>query len=99
MPDIRWARAGRDEQVLDQAVLGTTFIGLGGCALAHQIAQGLVLWSRHPDRREVSTLVGLGELLGIPAIGLTLSPAFLGMSDGAMTSQSTPSLVSCQYNA
>jgi hypothetical protein len=28
-----------------------------------------------------------------------LSPAFLGMSDGAMTSQSTPSLVSCQYKA
>jgi len=36
------------EQMLDQTVLGATLVGLGGGALADQIAQGLVLWRRAP---------------------------------------------------
>ena len=54
----------------------------------------------HPDRREVAGLVGLRELFGVATIGLHLvAGLLLGMSDGAMTSQSTPSLVNCQYKA
>jgi hypothetical protein len=42
------------EQMLDQAMLGATLIGLGGGTLANQIAQSLVLERWHPDRREVA---------------------------------------------
>jgi hypothetical protein len=38
------------EQMLDQAVLGATLVGLGSGA-ADQITQGFVLWRWHPDRR------------------------------------------------
>jgi hypothetical protein len=54
--------------MLDQTMLGTTFIGLGSGTLANQVPQGFVLNVWHPDRRELSALVGLGELLGVAAV-------------------------------
>lgn len=66
------------KSMLDESMLGATLIGLCSSTLASEIAQGLVLRRRHPNRRQISSLVGLGEFLGLTTVGLDLVAGPLG---------------------
>ena len=75
------------QQVFAQTLPSTQLVLFGGFASTNQIAQRLVVVVRDPDRAEVAAPIAAGELFGIVAIGLMRSPAILGTSEGAMTSQ------------
>ena len=67
-----WVAEAISQQVLDQAMLGATFVALARRACAHQIAKGLVGCIGHPDGGEGAALVAPGQLLGVAAVGLDL---------------------------
>ncbi len=52
-----------------------------------QVAHSFVISVRHPDRRQFSGAIKAGQQGGITAVCFHPSPGFIGISDGATTSQ------------
>ena len=58
------------QQKLLQPVPRPQLILLRGFARPHQVPQGFMRRIRHPHRRQISTAITPGQLLGIPPVGL-----------------------------
>ena len=69
---------------------------LGGLAGTDHVTQRFVRGIGNPHGGEIAGSVAAGQFLGVAAAGLNAVSGLGGTSVGAITSQATPSWVSCQ---